>query len=180
MQNWVNRSRFPVGRASKNESLYILDPDQKLLPIGQVGEICIGGVGVAQGYFNDVERTEEAFLPNPFATQEDIERGWTAMYRTSDLGYLDGEGTLFVQGRIAGDTEMKMNGVRVNLVEIEEAVLMSADGALSEAVACLRCSSKRSLPPSFQSDETPRLASGKVDRNMVAALPGAIEQHQER
>ncbi|KAG6003604.1 putative Hybrid PKS-NRPS biosynthetic cluster [Claviceps maximensis] len=205
---------IPVGRPSKNESLYILDSNQNLQPIGQVGEIYIGGVGVAQGYFNDTKRTEAAFISNPFATQEDMKRGWTSMYRTGDLGYLNDEGILFLKGRIAGDTEIKLNGVRVNLVEIEETVLLSAKGALSEAVACLRSSSNVSGSPQFvvvyvvfsrshesvsdrasflQSvlensslpvqtrpsaiipiDEIPRLASGKVDRKMVTALPLAL------
>ncbi|GAB0138114.1 putative nrps-t1pks biosynthetic cluster [Epichloe bromicola] len=133
---------IPVGWASVNEAVYILDSNQNLQPIGQTGEVVIGGVGVSLGYFNDAESTRAAFVSNPFVTSEDISRGWTTMYRTGDLGYLQPDGSLILKSRVAGDTEIKLNGFRINLAEIEETVLLSADGANSDAVACLRSSSK--------------------------------------
>ncbi|KAG6021791.1 hypothetical protein E4U41_002397 [Claviceps citrina] len=57
-----------VGRASPNKSLYILDPNLNPLAVGHVGAVCLGGVGVAEGFFNNAERTEVAFISNFFAT----------------------------------------------------------------------------------------------------------------
>ncbi|XWW92934.1 hypothetical protein V2A60_000862 [Cordyceps javanica] len=130
-------STIPVGRASANESFYILDLNQNLQPVGQVGEVAIGGVGVASGYYKDDARTGEVFIPNPFATTDYKNRGWTKLYRTGDLGYLGSDGTLTLKGRIAGDTEIKLNGVRINLAEIENTVLTVAGNILSDAVASL-------------------------------------------
>ncbi|KAJ3496326.1 hypothetical protein NLG97_g2739 [Lecanicillium saksenae] len=132
-----DKSTIPVGKASANESFYILDTKQNLQPVGQVGEVVIGGVGVASGYYHDDARTEEVFVPNLFATTDYTSRGWTKMYRTGDLGYLDSDGTLTLKGRIAGDTEVKLNGVRINLTEIENTVLTAAENILSDAVASL-------------------------------------------
>jgi hybrid polyketide synthase/nonribosomal peptide synthetase ACE1 len=128
----------PVGRASANESFYILDKQQKLQPCGQIGEVVIGGAGVAMGYLNKDERNRASFLPNPFADVDYTERGWKTMYRTGDLGYLKSDGTLFLKGRMEGDTEIKLNGVRVDLADIEQTILKAGKGTLADAAASLR------------------------------------------
>ncbi|KAI1116691.1 beta-ketoacyl synthase domain-containing protein [Nemania sp. NC0429] len=130
----------PVGRASANESFYILDDQLNLLPLGHTGEIAIGGVGVAQGYLHNEERTRRSFLPDPFASKKFRNRGWTTMYRTGDVGYLESDGTLILKGRVGGDTEVKVNGVRVDLRDIEQTVLQAAHGLFADAVASLRSS----------------------------------------
>ncbi|KAH6880012.1 beta-ketoacyl synthase domain-containing protein [Thelonectria olida] len=129
---------IPVGPPSANEAFYILDSKQRLLPCGQAGEVVIAGVGVALGYLNNDERTRATFLPNPYATDEYIHNGWNTMYRTGDLGYLQQDGTLILQGRIEGDTEVKLNGVRIDLGDVEQTILKASLGALSDAVASLR------------------------------------------
>ncbi|KAL8972020.1 MAG: hypothetical protein Q9197_002972 [Variospora fuerteventurae] len=129
---------IPVGRASANECFYILDEKQNLQPSGQVGEVVIGGVGVALGYLNNDERTQAAFLPDPFANEEYLKRGWKTMYRTGDSGYLQHDGTLILKGRIGDDTEIKLNGVRVDLADIEQTILKAANGLLADAVGSLR------------------------------------------
>lgn len=129
---------IPVGRASANECFYILDEKQNLQPIGQLGEIVIGGVGVAMGYLNNDKLTRTSFLPDPFAEEEYVKHDWKTMYRTGDLGYLQHDGTLVLKGRIGDDTEIKLNGVRVDLRDIEQTVLRAANGILADAVASLR------------------------------------------
>ncbi|KAH7329713.1 beta-ketoacyl synthase domain-containing protein [Stachybotrys elegans] len=128
---------IPVGQASANECFYILDTKQNLQPLGKAGEIAIGGVGVAMGYLNQ-ERNKSAFVPDPFASDEYKKHGWTTMYRTGDLGHLLHDGTLVLRGRISDDTEVKLNGVRIDLMDVEQTVLRAADGILSDAVATLR------------------------------------------
>lgn len=129
---------IPVGRASANECFYVLDERQSLQPSGQAGEIAIGGVGVAMGYLNNNERTRASFLPDPFADEEYIKRGWKTMYRTGDVGYLQYDGTLFLKGRIGDDTEIKLNGIRINLTDVEQTILKASNGILADAVASLR------------------------------------------
>lgn len=129
---------IPVGRASANECFYILDAKHNLQPCGQIGEIAIGGVGVAMGYLNNDERTRASFLPDPFADEYYIKRGWKTMYRTGDVGYLQHDGTLVLNGRIADDTEIKLNGVRIDLTDVEQTILKAANGILADAVGSLR------------------------------------------
>ena len=129
---------IPVGRASADECFYILDESQSLQPIGQIGEVVIGGVGVAMGYLNNDELTRRSFLPDIFAPREYLERGWSRMYRTGDVGYLREDGTLILKGRVNGDTEVKHNGVRIDLKDIEHTVLKAANGTLTDAVASKR------------------------------------------
>ncbi|KAI9927011.1 hypothetical protein MW887_003392 [Aspergillus wentii] len=129
---------IPVGRASANECFYILDGKQNLQPCGQAGEIAIGGVGVAMGYLNNDERTRASFLLDTFADEEYVQHGWTTMYRTGDVGYLQQDGTLILKGRIGGDTEIKLNGVRIDLTDVEQTILNAANGVLADAVGTLR------------------------------------------
>ncbi|KAK1676294.1 beta-ketoacyl synthase domain-containing protein [Colletotrichum godetiae] len=136
---------IPVGLASANERFYILDPSQNLQPVGQAGEITIGGVGVAMGYLNLDERARASFLPDVFATEEDLKRGWTTMYRTGDVGFLQPNGTLVLKGRIGDDTEVKLNGVRIDLKDVEKTILQASRGLLADAVASLRSTSDGSV-----------------------------------
>ncbi|KAK0379659.1 beta-ketoacyl synthase domain-containing protein [Colletotrichum limetticola] len=136
---------IPVGVASANERFYILDPSLNLQPVGQTGEIAIGGVGVAKGYLNMEDRTQTSFLPDPFATEDDLKRGWATMYRTGDVGYLQPNGTLVLKGRIGDDTEIKLNGVRIDLRDVENTVVQASNGLLADAVASLRSTSDGSV-----------------------------------
>lgn len=136
---------IPVGVASANERFYILDASLNLQPVGQTGEIAIGGVGVAKGYLNMDERTQASFLQDPFATKDDLKRGWTTMYRTGDVGYLQPNGSLVLTGRIGDDTEIKLNGVRIDLKDVENTVMQASNGLLADAVASLRSTSDGSV-----------------------------------
>jgi len=83
------------------------------------GEVFIGGVGVSLGYLSNRELTTRHFVENPFATPDYIANGWTQMHRTGDIGHLQDNGTLIFRNRIAGDTQVKMRGLRIELREIE-------------------------------------------------------------
>lgn len=90
------------------------------------------------GYLNNDERTRASFLPDPFVDEEYVRRGWTTMYRTGDVGFLRPDSTLILRGRIGDDTKIKLNGVRIDLKDIEQTVLRAANGHLADAVASLR------------------------------------------
>ena len=102
----------PLGKPIANTRIYVLDPQgQPVLP-GLIGEIWIGGDGVASGYLHQPELTAERFLPDPFAG------GDARMYRTGDLGQWR-DGVLYFQGR--ADNQIKIRGYRIEPGDIEAA-----------------------------------------------------------
>ncbi|HET9182778.1 MAG TPA: amino acid adenylation domain-containing protein [Candidatus Angelobacter sp.] len=102
----------PIGRPIANTRVYILNEREEPVPIGVVGELHIGGAGVARGYWNQPELTAERFVPDPFT------RDVTArMYKTGDLGRWRADGTIEFIGR--NDAQVKIRGYRVELEEIE-------------------------------------------------------------
>ncbi|RMD44214.1 hypothetical protein DV735_g784, partial [Chaetothyriales sp. CBS 134920] len=127
-----------VGTTLPNYSTYILAPDGSPVPVGYVGEIVVGGSGVALGYLGRDGLTRQRFVPDPFASRADLDRGWTTMYHTGDRGRLLPSGELFFFGRIDGDSQIKLRGVRIELDEIANAILRKADGLLAGAVVSVR------------------------------------------
>ena len=123
--------RIPGGYSLPNYYMYVLDEQLKPLPIGMPGELYIGGAGVSLGYLNNKELTSKHFVPDPFTSQEDIVNGWTRMYRTSDIGYLNQDRAMVFQSRVAGDTQVKVRGLRIELSDIESNII-SAAGVLCE------------------------------------------------
>lgn len=103
---------IPYGRPINNNFFYILDEQLMPVPIGETGDLYIGGVGVARGYANDPEKTKASFLPDPF---NDTAGGM--MYRTGDLGRMMPDYNMEFLGR--KDNQVKINGFRVELGEIE-------------------------------------------------------------
>ncbi|RAK74480.1 lovastatin nonaketide synthase [Aspergillus fijiensis CBS 313.89] len=110
---------IPIGHAVGSCRHYIVDAAMNPLPVGFVGEICIGGSQVARGYWNRAESNRQQFLRNPFASPDDHRRGWTRLFRTGDLGRFLPDGQLEFLGRIAGDKQIKLRGFRIDLGEIE-------------------------------------------------------------
>ena len=102
---------IPYGRPMRNQRAYILGSGLQPVPIGVPGELYLGGVGLARGYFGRPDLTRERFLPNPFAAAPD-ER----IYRTGDLARYMPDGNIELLGRI--DTQVKIHGQRVELGEI--------------------------------------------------------------
>lgn len=106
----------PIGKPIKNTQVYILDEFQSPTPAGEVGEIFIGGVGVARGYINLSELTRERFIPDVFTKIP----GKT-LYRTGDLGKLDADGNIICLGR--SDYQIKIRGFRIEAGEVEDNLL---------------------------------------------------------
>lgn len=102
----------PIGRPLDGSQIYLLDPYGQPVPIGVVGEIYLGGVGVTRGYWQRPELTAERYLPDPFGHSPG-----GRLYRTGDLARYRPDGALECQGRI--DHQVKIRGFRIELGEIE-------------------------------------------------------------
>ncbi|KAK9775318.1 putative Carrier domain-containing protein [Seiridium cardinale] len=129
---------FPAGFPLPNYSIYVVDSHLRPVPPRVQGEIYIGGASVSAGYVNNPQLTSEAFVPNPFATGEFKAKGWTTMHRVGDIGRWNEDGTILIGGRVSGDTQVKIRGIRVDLREVENAILATSEGLISEAVVSLR------------------------------------------
>ena len=127
---------IPAGFMLPNYSVYIVDEHLKPVPVGFPGEIVIGGAGVAVGYLDKDELTKQKFIPDVFAKSSSVHmaNGWHTMYRTGDRGRLRDNGALFCEGRIAGDTQIKLRGFRIELEDIENTILQASNGAFVNAV----------------------------------------------
>lgn len=189
-------SAIPVGRPIPNAQVYILDEHLRVLPIGVVGNLYIGGVGVARGYVERPELTAEKFIPDPFSGEPGAR-----LYNTGDLARYLNDGNVEFVGR--SDYQVKVRGFRIELGEIERTlrqhptvreavVLVHADGPVEKRLVAyvtaeggvrptaneLRGFLKEKLPEHMvpaiflQLDAFPLTANGKVDRHALPAPDG--------
>lgn len=106
------QSTVPIGKAIANMQTYLLDRYGQLVPIGVPGELYLGGVGLARGYFNRPDLTAQRFVPNPFS-----EEPGARLYRTGDIACYREDGNLEYLGR--SDLQVKIRGFRIELTEVE-------------------------------------------------------------
>ncbi|WP_394205001.1 amino acid adenylation domain-containing protein [Shewanella waksmanii] len=114
-ENTIKRT-VPIGSANVNTNLMILDEKQGILPLGAVGELYIGGAGLARGYLNKPELTAERFVANPYYNPAQPQSS-KRLYKTGDLVACNSQGELEFHGRI--DDQIKIRGFRIELGEIE-------------------------------------------------------------
>ncbi|HEX6359004.1 amino acid adenylation domain-containing protein [Actinophytocola sp.] len=186
----------PIGLPMANHVAHVLDRDLRQVPIGVPGELVIGGAGLARGYLDRAELTEEKFVTDPFGT------AWgTRLYRTGDLVKRLPDGRLVFLGRL--DQQVKIRGLRIELGEVESALASFAGigpvnvrpwtddvgdkhlvgyltGVTAQQVPSVREHLGTVLPsymiPSFfvVLDELPLTSSGKVDwRRLPAPDPNS-------
>ncbi|HZU66135.1 MAG TPA: non-ribosomal peptide synthetase [Ktedonobacteraceae bacterium] len=118
-----------IGRPIANTHIYLLDEQLRQVPIGEPGEIYIGGAGVGKGYLNRPELTEERFLPDPFRKETGAR-----MYKTGDLGRFLPDGRIAFLGR--ADDQIKLRGFRIEPEEI--IAVLNAHPAIETSVVVAR------------------------------------------
>jgi D-alanine--poly(phosphoribitol) ligase subunit 1 len=128
---------IPIGKACSNTEIFILTEENRLAEVGEAGELCIRGSGLSPGYWDDEEKTARAFVRNPLGCSQS-----DRIYRTGDLARLRGDGVFEYLGR--KDFQVKYMGYRIELFEIEQAIL-SQDNIHQAAV--LLCESQQSEVP---------------------------------
>ncbi|WP_436520725.1 amino acid adenylation domain-containing protein [Actinoplanes sp. HUAS TT8] len=176
----------PIGRPLPGMAMYVLDDAMEPVAPGVIGELYVGGVGVARGYAGDPARTAQRFLPDPYG-----EPG-SRLYRTGDLVRRNATGDVEFLGRT--DEQVKIRGYRVELGEIgavltdqagvEAAAVLAVDGEIVAFVTAADEATIDALPaacrdrlPEFmvptrivRVDQLPLNANGKVDRRSLLAL----------
>ena len=195
------QASIPIGTACTGEELLVLDDRLRRVPSGETGDLYIGGVGLAAGYWRDPERTAAAFVPHP-------ERPSERIYKTGDLARIGDDGLVYFLGR--SDFQIKSRGYRIELGEIEAglnaipgiqecavvAVGTEAFEGLSICCAYVPAAGS-SLTPAFIRRELgrlvpsymlptrwrafesfPRNASGKIDRRRIKdAFEAEVDAH---
>ncbi|MBR7826929.1 amino acid adenylation domain-containing protein [Actinospica sp. MGRD01-02] len=127
----LGRRAQPIGRPVPNAQALVVDRYGALVPIGVPGELWLGGVGVARGYWRRPELSAERFVRNPFAASGDSPEH---VYRTGDLVRWLPDGNLEFLGRV--DHQVKIRGLRIELGEIE--TVLSADPEITTAIVIVR------------------------------------------
>jgi len=154
-----------IGRPLPTYTAYILGEDLRPVAGGQVGEICIGGPGVARGYLGRPELTSECFVPDPFSA---VPGG--RLFRTGDLGRVTGGGELEFLGR--SDSQVKLRGYRIDFGEIEAVLREDPDVRVAG-------SEGRSARSSTRSSRSPRPSTSRSSatrRRRGARAAGRAEQ----
>jgi amino acid adenylation domain-containing protein len=195
-------SGVPLGRPVANTQLYVLDAAMRPVPIGVMGELYVGGVGVGRGYWKRPDMTAEKFVPHPYSRV-----GGERLYRSGDVARFGAEGEVEFLGRI--DYQVKIRGFRVELGEVQAAlsacegvrdcvVVVHRDANAEERLVAyvvaedesptteeLRAVLQQTLPefmvPSIfvTMEEIPLLTNGKVDRQSLPA-PGESRAGAEK
>ncbi len=161
----------PIGRPLANQSVYLLDDNQRMVPFGEPGELWIGGQGVTHGYHARPELTAERFVADPFAAAPGAR-----MYRTGDLARWRRDGALEYLGR--ADFQVKVRGYRIELGEIE-AVLAQVAG-IREVVVTARkeAGSDDARLCAYYTADAPAPAAEQLRNHARAHLPEfMVPQH---
>ncbi|GAB7029115.1 amino acid adenylation domain-containing protein [Streptomyces sp. NPDC021749] len=197
----VEGAEIPLGTELPGERIHVLDPGQRPLPDGAVGELAIAGAGLAEGYVGNPEATAARFV-----TVDAL--GGERVYLTGDLGYRGRDGLLYFLGR--RDNQIKLRGYRIELEEVESAASAVLGGRSCAVVLdreapggprlvgflentgqgangqewdeqALHTELSRRLPAALvpgrwaRLDVLPRLAGGKPDRVALSRTAAALE-----
>ena len=192
-------SNSNIGKPIPTLKVYVMDENQRILPYGVEGEMCVGGLGVCKGYLNRPELNNKKFVRNPYNSNE-------ILFCSADDAYLTKDGDLHYLGRI--DNQVKIRGFRIEIGEIESKllrhqnikkciVLPKKNGDLDNylvayIVADTKLSNKdlktyiAKLVPSYMVpsyfvflDELPLTSNGKIDRKKLLSMDISVETNKE-
>jgi amino acid adenylation domain-containing protein len=157
------RAIVPIGRPLPNISIFMLDRELRPVPVGVPGEICIGGIGVGEGYWQQPDKTKAAFVPSPFPQLCD-----GSIYRSGDLGRWLPDGSVEFLGRI--DQQVKVRGFRVEPGEIE--AVLTRHPAVQDAavVAVYDSAGNNRLLGYFVARKDQSVATGELRQFLQGAL----------
>ena len=184
-------TNIPIGFPLANCAHYIVDSNLNPVPIGVVGEICVGGAQVGRGYINKPYGRCEAFISNPFASEDYTRKGWTMLFKTGDRGRFLRNGELEFHGRIAGDKQIKLRGLRMDLGEIEQRIFEASNcnglAGLKDVAVTARSIQNRKTKEESMTDDRQLIAflvltTGVTDmgQNYVNTVHQLLKAHLNR
>jgi tyrocidine synthetase-3 len=156
----IKNGNVPVGKPIGNVKVYILDSDMNILPKGVVGEICISGDCVSDGYVNENTTNQGRFVTNPFDSE-------VRLYKTGDLGYWTEDGNIELKGRI--DDQVKIRGHRIELGDIENC--LKRNKLIREAVAVIEENNEREISIAVYFTSTEEIRTSDLRSYMASQLP---------
>lgn len=158
-----------IGCLIEGVSGYILNEQGHLVPEGAIGELCIGGLQLTKGYLNRPEQTQAKFIPNPYQSVADKEKGINAtLYRSGDLVYRQANGHLFFLGR--KDAQVKLRGFRIELDEIAQQ-LQACPGVQNALVRLYQQGEEKQLAAYILSQQGVTIDFYALRKAIMAHLP---------
>ena len=158
-----------IGCLIEGVSGYILDEQGHLVPEGAIGELCIGGLQLTKGYLNRPEQTQAKFIPNPYQSVADKEKGINGtLYRSGDLVYRQANGHLFFLGR--KDAQVKLRGFRIELDEIAKQ-LQACPGVQNALVRLYQQGEEKQLAAYILSQQGVTIDFYALRKAIMAHLP---------
>ena len=155
---------IPIGHPLTNTAIYFLDSDLCPVPIGEPGELCIGGAAVARGYLDAPDLNAQRFIKNPFSSQPGAR-----LYRSGDLARWLTDGTIELIGRL--DAQLKIRGFRIEPGEIE--AVLKEHPAIDDALVMARPNqSGENRLIAYAAGDTSRLKVEKLRTLLKSKLPG--------
>lgn len=159
---------LPIGRHFPNVRILLLgEGDRLITEEGETGELCVGGAGLALGYYGDREKTDSVFVQNPLnAKYRDM------LYRTGDLAYYREDGELVYIGR--RDNQVKHMGHRIEMGEIESCILQNPRVS---RVCCLYDEEKQQIVAFYQGDAIEKEIKDGLKKKLIKyMIPGRYVQ----
>ena len=156
---------IPIGRPISNTQVYILDKNKVPVPIGVQGELYVGGDGLANGYHNLTETTQEKFILNPY--------GPGVLYRTGDMVRYLLDGNIEYLGRF--DTQVKISGYRIELGEIEETLKKNEKVADCVVIAREVAAGNKQIIAYVTTKQNKSITEEELKKTVCSSLPRYME-----
>lgn len=159
---------IPYGKAMANQTFHVLSHNGGIRPDWVIGDLYIGGKGLAKGYYNDPEKTAEAFISHPITGE--------TLYKTGDLGRCLPNGNIEYLGR--DDFQVKIRGHRIELGEIEAAATSAQNVIDAVAIATSRPSGEKALAVFFRTSSDVKEASENILKACKNRLPEYMQPEE--